>query len=534
MATRRSKRRSSHDAGDESRWVYDEAAAERAVAFLETLRLRAEDGTDGGRLKLLDWQADRIVRPLFGWKDRRTGRRRYRRVSAWVPRGNGKTPLAVGLMLCLMYGSGVQGGEFYSVAADREQAAISFEDAKHMVLTAPTLEAETTVLRRAMVYRQRASSWKVLSSEAKTKHGTRPLGVLFDELHTQKKRELFAAMKTGLGKGNRDTLLVTISTAGIYDVESLAYGEYCYAKKVADGVVDDPHLLAVIFEADPAVAQDGRWADPEVWAACNPGIGITVQREVLEDEARQAKEDPAALAEFLQLRLNIWVQATQAAILPEHWAKCHAQDLLVEARPRAWAGGDVGEKDDLTALALWVPHADGTHSVHTQVFMPESKAVALGHKHGVDYVDWHRGGWVQWSGVNYVDTDDMRAWLRARREAFDIREFAFDPWNAYRFAEQLAGEDRITTVELPQTMKHLSEATKEFLQLIGDGKIRTGGNPVLRWMASNLVLFRDGKSNVVPQKQSKNAKIDGIVAAINAFARARVAPKKASAKVTVI
>lgn len=526
MVTKRSRRRNSHDAGE--RFVFDEDAARRAVEWIETLRLRGEDDGDAGKLELMPWQRE-VVRHVAGWTERATGRRRYRRVSIWIPRGNGKTPLAVALMLWLLYTSGVSGFEGYFVAADREQAGIAFADAEHMVRSSKVLARETSCYRKVIKYHKRGSSLKVMSREAKSKHGYRPYVVLFDELHTQVKRDLWAAMRTGLGKGQRDTLLISISTAGVYDPDSLGYTEYAYARKVHDGVVEDPHFLSVIYEADPSVALDDRWKSPEVRAACNPGLGQTIQDDVLADEVRQAAEDPAALADYLQLRLNIWVQAAQAAIDPERWARCHAQPVLIDApRPVAYGGMDVGEKDDLTAIGLWIPHQDGTHSLLSEVFLPASKVISLSHRHAVDYASWVRDGWVRLTDGEYVDTDAMRTRWRTLRESYDIREIAFDPWNAYRLAGQLGAEDRFTVVELPQTMKHLSEATKEFLQLVAEGRLRTGGNPALRWMASNLVLFRDGKGNVVPQKQGKSQKIDAVVALINAFARARLASQSPS------
>jgi len=525
MATQRRKRRSSAADGGatDDRWYFDAEAADRACAFIETLHLRGEDGEAAGRIVLLGYQRH-VVREVHGWKERRTGRRKVRRVSIWIPRGNGKTPFAAALMLSLALTPDCPpSAEFYMAAGDTDQAKHAYLDMRHMVETAPPLLRECTILRRSLEYRKRGIELKVLSSKAETKHGSRPYGVLFDELHVQKKRDLWSALKTGLGKGKRDTLMVTISTAGVYDPESLGYTEYTYAKKVSSGVVDDPHHLAVIFEADPQVALDGRWADPEVWAACNPGLGRTVQREVLEDEARQAAEDPASLADFLQLRLNIWVNAKQAAVLPEQWAKCDALPILVEGpRPIAYGGMDVGEKDDLTATALCIPHKDGTYSATGMLFMPESKSKVLSQKHGVDYADWQRRGLLQWSGQNFVDVEDMRAWWRKQRELYDVREIAFDPWNAYRLASDLSEKDRFQTIEISQTMKGLSEATKEMLELVADGRLRVGGNPAMRWMASNLVLFRDGKGNVVPQKQSKNAKIDLVVAWLNAFSRARL------------
>jgi phage terminase large subunit-like protein len=130
---------------------------------------------------------------------------------------------------------------------------------------------------------------------------------------------------------------------------------------------------------------------------------------------------------------------------------------------------------------------------------------------------------IRASGVNYVDVEDVRRRWVELRTIYRVQQIAYDPWQARQVALRMHNEDKLPVVEVPQTMKHLSEPTKEFLRLLADGKLRFGDSPVLRWMASNLVLYRDGKANVVPQKQDKSAKVDGIVAALNAFARARLA-----------
>ena len=280
MPAKRRSRRSSSDAGD-ARWWFDETIADRAVAFIESLELREA----GQPFVLLPWQKE-IVRTLFGWKDQ-SGRRRYRRVSIWLPRGNGKTPFAAALAVCVLYVSGISApdAEIYSVAADAKQAEISFLDGAHMVRTSPTLAGLTREYRRSLVFLKNRSSWHVMSSEAKTKHGYRPYFVLFDELHAQINRDLWSAMKTGLGKGKRDTLLVSISTAGVYDPESVGYTEYVYAKKVRDGAIEAPDVLPVIFEAGP----EDDWTDPKVWAKANPGLGYTVYEDTLRAECEQAQ-----------------------------------------------------------------------------------------------------------------------------------------------------------------------------------------------------------------------------------------------------
>jgi phage terminase large subunit-like protein len=56
--------------------------------------------------------------------------------------------------------------------------------------------------------------------------------------------------------------------------------------------------------------------------------------------------------------------------------------------------------------------------------------------------------------------------------------------------------------------------------LVLQGKLRHDGDPVLTWMASNVVAHLDAKDNIYPRKERPENKIDGIVALIMALARA--------------
>ena len=514
--------------GGDDRFTFDEEAAARAERFVEIF-CRHWQGEYAGKLfKLLPWQRD-VVRQVFGWKRRTDGTRRYRRVSVWVPRGNGKTPFAAAIALCLLFTSGEKGAEIYSVAADKKQATIAFEDGKQMVLQSKPLRTASKVFRRAIAYPKNGSRWEVMSSDAKTKHGYRPFVVIFDELHTQKSRELWSALQTGLGK-RKAPLLISISTAGVYDPESLAWDEYCYARKVKDGVVEDPFFLPVIFEAE----ETDDWADPKTWAKANPGLGITIMQDQLEAECRQALETPAMQAEFRQFRLNTWVRAVGAEIDPKKWAGCN-EPPLIEGKAPCWAGLDIGERDDLAALGLWFPNSDGRHSVLVELFIPAEKVLQLERLHRVPYRAWVEKGIVTVAGEHSVDTAVIRKRLNALRTIYNIREVGFDPWNAYRLAQELGEEDGFTVVELRQGSKTLSEPVKDFLALIPEKKLRHGGNPALDWMASNFCVRRDANGNVAPRKMSKNQKIDGISALLNAWARARLAGgKKPGIRVVVL
>ena len=46
----------------------------------------------------------------------------------------------------------------------------------------------------------------------------------------------------------------------------------------------------------------------------------------------------------------------------------------------------------------------------------------------------------------------------------------------------------------------LTAPTKEFEKLVVSGKLRHGGNPVLRWMAANVAAEMDAAGNIKPSK----------------------------------
>ena len=64
--------------------------------------------------------------------------------------------------------------------------------------------------------------------------------------------------------------------------------------------------------------------------------------------------------------------------------------------------------------------------------------------------------------------------------------------------------------------------TAEFERLVLDGQIAHGGDPILRWMTSNISVRTDAAGNIKPDKRASTEKIDGIVAAIMALGRAMV------------
>ena len=264
---------------------FDEAAADRAVEFFSKCLTHTKGEWAGQPLALSDWQANEIIRPLFGWK-RADGTRKYRTMYCQIPRKAGKSTLASGIALYLLMADGEPGAEVYSAAADRDQAAIVFEMAKNMTEASEPLRRRVTAYKRSLVVPSTASSYKVLSSEAYTKHGLNAHGIIVDEVHALPDRELWDVLTTSTG-ARRQPLTVAITTAG-YDRHSLCYELYDYAVKVRDGIVVDPAFLPVIYEAD----KDDEWTKPETWHKAHPGLGVSVKEDYFAAECAKAQQIP--------------------------------------------------------------------------------------------------------------------------------------------------------------------------------------------------------------------------------------------------
>ncbi len=120
---------------------FDPQAAQLAIDFFPECLRHVEGGLAGKPFELEPWQ-QAIVACLFGWKRRdRLGRvvRRYREALLYVPRKNGKTPLAAGIGLYVLFCDEEAGQQDYVAAADREQAGLLFRQAKGMVEAEPEL-----------------------------------------------------------------------------------------------------------------------------------------------------------------------------------------------------------------------------------------------------------------------------------------------------------------------------------------------------------------------------------------------------------
>lgn len=494
---------------------YDEKKAERAVRFVKLLR-HTKGKWAGQRFNLLEWQED-LLRKLFGTVDE-NGYRVYRKCYVEIPKKNGKTELGAAIALYLLVADGEYGAEVYSAACDRDQASIVYNVAATMVDMEPELKKRLRVLRstKRIIYPATNSFYHALSADAYTKHGYNIHGVIFDELHAQPNRELWDVLTEGAGAARTQPLIFAITTAG-FDRNSICWEVHEYARKVRDGIIEDPHFLPVIY----GLEDDEDWRDERNWWRVNPSLGYILDIERMRADFREVENIPAKQNAFRRLRLNQWTRSETRFIPMDFWDLCGREPVRVKKLKGkvCYAGLDLASSIDIAAFAKVFPDEDGGFDVLMRFWIPEENMRERALRDKVPYDVWVREGFIKATPGNVIDYAAIEEDIKKDGELYNIKEIAFDRWGAVQISQNLEAEG-FTMVPFGQGFKSMSPPTKELLKLVMSKKIRHGGNPVLRWMADNMVVKTDPAENIKPDKAKSTERIDGMVALIMALDRA--------------
>lgn len=512
------------ETGAERGLFFDEQAAMVVITFFSLLK--HSKGEWAGRPVILEPWQQFVVWNLFGWK-LADGTRRFRTSYLEVARKNGKTTLAAGIGLYLLMADGEGGAEVYSAATKRDQAKICWGEASRMVKSSRALQREGAVAFTSNIHVVETNSkFEPLGADADTMDGLNVHGALVDELHAHKTGDLWDILETATG-ARRQALMFAISTAGS-NRQTICFQQHEYTQKVLEGVIEDDSWFGMIYTID----EDDEWDDESVWIKANPNLGVCKKLDDLRRLAKRAKEIPSRLTAFLRLHLSLWIQGATKWIPRMHWDACA---MAVEGdglRGRtAYGGLDLSSTSDVTAL-VWVfpPQADGDlYQVLCRFWIPEEAMVERSRHDRVPYDVWVRQGYMMATPGNVIDYDFILAQVEDDLAAYDITELAFDRWGASRIQTQLMElGDEDFLVQFGQGFASMSPPMKELEKLILGHKLAHGGNPVLNWMADNLVVREDPAGNLKPDKEKSIEKIDGMVALVMALDRAtrHVPPKR--------
>ncbi len=502
------------------KYYFDEETGERPISFIETF-CKQSQGDLGAPLELELFQRA-YIQALFGFLDKETGYRRFRETMFLVGRKNGKTTLMAGIALYLLTADYEGAAEIYSVATKKDQARKALTEAVNMIKQSPELRALLKKRRNDVYFAATSSKFEALASDSNTLDGLNSHGVIIDELHAIRDRNLYEVMKQSTSS-RRQPLIVMITTAGTVR-ECIFDDMYEYACRVADGEEVDEAFLPILYELD----ERSEWLDPKMWIKANPGLGKIKQVETLRSFVERAKKNPADRAGVLCKDFNVR-ENDSTAWLPFDVINNEAVFDLADVYDTYAIGGcDLSSTTDLTCATLLIRKPnDKTVYVLQHYFLPQARIDELADKkqrsggHSNDeapYKLWAERGLLtacQGARVNY---SDVTAWFVQMRERYkiDCWKCGYDRALAGYWVDEMTANG-FTMDKVIQGTYTFSQPMRELGAALQDKLVNYNNNPVLKWCLSNTGKKEQGLNNIMPVKISEKRRIDGMVSLLNAW-----------------
>jgi phage terminase large subunit-like protein len=465
-----------------------------------------------------------ILTTVFGWRRSEDGLRRFSSVYIEMARKGAKSTLTAGVALYCLCCENEPGAQIIIGATTGEQAQKVFNPAKQMVAKTPALKDAFGVKEwaRSITCADNGGFIQPINAKGKTQDGWNPHVGILDELHAHTDRALFDVVSSAFG-ARKNPLRWIITTAG-FDTNGVCYEQRTYIAKVLEGMVEAEHYFGIIFTLDET---DDPF-DPGVWIKANPMLGVTPTLRSMQDEATNARSSPSEEGNFKTKRLNLWMNAAAAWLSGPQWLACADPALSWDDFDGldCWIGGDLADKDDITALVLAAFDNEGRLIFKPAFWLPE--AVMQNRRQADVYAGWVKGAdpALRLTPGDWVDHNEVEAQVREWIDRYSVRRVTFDQFAAAtamasRINEDLGGGGEPLAQILHKKASAVTDPARELEARLkgGPSRLRHDGNPVMNWMASNVVVSRRRDETILPIKESQMSpnKIDGIDALINAI-----------------
>lgn len=519
-------------------YYYDEKRAEHALRFISQF-CRQSKGKDGGKpMQLLLWQKSMICM-LFGILDAE-GRRRFRELFLVVGRKNGKSTLASGVGLYMLFADAENGPEVYSVATTRDQAKLSWNEAKKMINKSPSLKKRARPLVGEILTDFNDGVFRPLAADSNTLDGLNPSAAIMDEIAAWKQGQALYDVIIDGESARDEPLNIMITTAGTVR-EDIFDTLYERTERLLNSWKDpevtdflDEHFLPLVYELD----NRKEWTDEAAWKKANPSLGPVKSVEALRYKVEKAKANPMLVRNLLCKDFNIRETSSESWLTFEQLNNTDTFELVKDQGVMLWNNGseiralphprygiggcDLSSTTDLTAakVIFRVPDCEKLFSIGMYWIAEDlvEKKVA---EDKIPYDRWIERGLVRTCAGNSVHYRDVMKWFVEVQEELDIYIpwIGYDSWSAKYFVEDMQGYfGKESMIPVHQGKKTLSEPMKRLGNDLDAHTVIYNNNPVDKWCLANTAYEEDKNGNIQPHKTSKSTRrIDGTAALLDAY-----------------
>lgn len=514
---------------------------ERALEIFKQLRVVDVAGrpTFGeiGRPWVFDY-----VRALFGAYDPVAGRRLITESLMSISKKNGKSTLAAGIMLTALILNWRDSGEYLILAPTVEVANNSFGPARDMIRADEELSDLMQVQDhiRTITHRNTNATLKVVAADSATVSGKKGIIVLVDELHEFGKRadaENMLREATGGLASRPEGCTIYLTTQSDQPPAGIFRKKLIYAREVRDGKVHDPAFLPVLYEFPEHMLADKAYLDFDNAYVTNPNFGASVDSEFLRrqfDIEQAAGEE--SLRGFLAKHLNVeiglalrsdrwagadyWEGATMAGLTLETLLnRCDVVDV----------GIDGGGLDDLLGLGVVGRDRVSGRKLHWGHAWAHPSVLERRKAEAPRFRDFAAQGDLTLVKQIGDDVTEVVEIIRRIEAAGVLDKIGVDPYGIGAILDALMGvgitEDKI--VGISQGWK-MAGAIKTAERWLAEGQFGHAGSEMMAWCVGNAKVEPKGNAVSITKQASGFAKIDPLMALLNAVSLMALNPESAS------
>ena len=504
--------------------------ADHVCGFFENLLVHTKGRHARQRFTLRDWQANDILRPLFGcvvWSPEHDAYVRQYRISyIEMGRKNGKSQLLAGIMLYLLFADGEESAEIFSVAKDRNQAGLVFDVASRMVLLSPILSREAKVIpsTKRIVRLSTNSVYRVIAADAGRALGSNPSGVAADEILAWPSPEIWDALRSGMGSMDRMQPLMVAATTAPGDSDTFGGDMHREMVRVQEDPARAPHVHTFIrnLPLDADIHDEANWSIP------NPALGDFLSYEEMRRMAQEARNDPVRELAFRRFQMN------QTLSSEVHWMPMHLFDesagtvfpdakstLDAFAGRDCWMGIDLAARQDLTSICYLFPDGDDCDVVWRH-FMPREMYERLDRANNGKLSAWVRDGWLTVTEGNVLDFEAVYEAIDSDSQRYTILGIDADRWSADPVLQEIGYRTYVNDVMAYTTdFSHMSGGMHRTFEMIIQRQFRHHGNPVARWCfdCCEAKMHTTDPDLIMPAKVKRDLsanRIDAVASAVMA------------------
>ena len=471
----------------------------------------------GQPFKLFPWQR-RFLRGAFGQPGD---------AALSLGRGGGKTTFIAALAAATVDGPLAEpNAESLIIASAFDQGLICW---RHVLrLLKPVMDRDGVGVHKRFRVQDSANratltdNWtgamlKVMGSDPKRLHGAAPKILIGDELAQWPPGQIdamLAALETSRGKipDSRALWIGTRAASPEHPFEKYLRGGVGYAQIHAAGKEDPP------FQR-------------KTWTKANPGLdGLPDLEQTIRRESATAKRDPAKLAQFRALRLNLGTSDTVREMLlsVEVWREIEGQ--AEKSGPCYW-GVDLGTSAAQSAVAGYWPDTGRLECLAAFPSIPTLQERGLQDGVADLYKECARRGELLTLGENAADVGGL---LSAALDRFGMpRKLASDRWREAELRDAIKGLG-ISAGKLDlrgMGFKDGGEDVRMFTRACLEGKVTPVPSLLLSAAMSEARTLVDPAGNAKLAKGSEggrrlNARDDAAAAGILAVGLAERQPKR--------